>query len=367
MKSQILEYIICPRCRADDFNVVAFEELAASNDVLNGLLVCKDCQSPYPIYNGILILLSDSDRARSTDEAFISRFSKSAKFFRAAKITYTEKPSKIHQVQEFWDDHICMGTWTEEFRQFVETRQHRFRIYPWLKDFHAFGCYSSSKLLEIGCGQGIDLCEHALCSGDRFFALGSDLSFKSLCLAKRRSEYFHVSDKIDFIVVNALNLPFKKEIFDLTYAYGSLHHSPGTLDSLNSAYETVKQHGDFKFMVYAIGSLNHLFHITLRTLEKTIKISRLLRLLPVGKGIGSMTSFKNTGSSAIIHAPYANHYFGITMKKIFEDLFEKVEIKRRTILPIAKLSSALQKIPLYNAAEKVLGYQLHCAFFNKVR
>jgi SAM-dependent methyltransferase len=260
-----------------------------------------------------------------------------------------------------------MGVWNDEHQQFIQTRRHRFHIYPWLYDFHAFGQYSHSKILEIGCGQGLDLCEHAMHSGDGFFGIGADLSFKSLCLAKRRAEYFHVSDKIDFIVINALNLPFKGEFFDLTYAYGSLHHSPGTIDSLKNACETVRQEGDFKFMVYAVGSLNHMFHITLRGLERIINISGLLKHLPAGKGIGSMTSFKNTGRSAIIHAPYANHYFGITMKRIFENFFEDAEIQRRTILPIAKLSLALQKIPLYSAAERVLGYLLHCAFFNKVR
>jgi uncharacterized protein YbaR (Trm112 family) len=55
MNTRILEIITCANCKADAFSVDKYVE--SGEEVIEGRLVCKSCNTWYRIENGILDLL----------------------------------------------------------------------------------------------------------------------------------------------------------------------------------------------------------------------------------------------------------------------------------------------------------------------
>ena len=57
MKTQIAEFLICPRCLPVEFGLVLEAHESAGMEVLGGNLRCPQCRSNYPIAEGIAVLL----------------------------------------------------------------------------------------------------------------------------------------------------------------------------------------------------------------------------------------------------------------------------------------------------------------------
>jgi ubiquinone/menaquinone biosynthesis C-methylase UbiE len=94
---------------------------------------------------------------------------------------------------------------------------HRYKLYPFIRDFVNFEAWSGKKVLEIGCGQGADLYEFARWGADVY---GFDLTYKH-CLISR--EFVRCLGKEgSFIQGNARSLPFDSSSFDLVYSFGVL-------------------------------------------------------------------------------------------------------------------------------------------------
>lgn len=160
------------------------------------------------------------------------------------------------RVRAFWQAHPC-GTkfsdaeiGTREFFERVEA--HRYE-----KEWHIpaaadFTNTDGLKVLEIGCGLGTDGAQFAKAGADY---TGVDLTEAAIELARKRFELFGLQG--NFQVVDAEQLTFPDESFDLVYSHGVLHHTPDINASVHEIHRVIRPGGRAIVMLYHRGSYNY--------------------------------------------------------------------------------------------------------------
>lgn len=169
------------------------------------------------------------------------------------------------RVRAFWQAHPC-GTkfsdaeiGTREFFERVEA--HRYE-----KEWHipAAADFTSTpglKVLEIGCGLGTDGAQFAKAGADY---TGVDLTEAAIELARKRFELFGLQGK--FQVVDAEQLTFPDESFDVVFSHGVLHHTPDINASVREIHRVLRPGGRAIVMLYHRGSYN--YRVGIRVLRR---------------------------------------------------------------------------------------------------
>lgn len=138
------------------------------------------------------------------------------------------------------------------------------------------------RLLEIGCGIGID--------GRYFSSIGVkyqavDLSRESLRLAQSHFAMKQFSAK--FSNADATRLPFADDTFDVVYSSGVLHHIPDMAGACREATRVLRPGGTARVMLYHRNSYHYLLvHWLVRPLIW------LLLKLPFGSAIARLLPSK---------------------------------------------------------------------------
>jgi ubiquinone/menaquinone biosynthesis C-methylase UbiE len=157
-------------------------------------------------------------------------------------------------VKKYWDFQPCGAKYcsylegTKEFFEFTEKR--RKTLEPFIKDFAKFGDWQNKKVLEIGCGIGIDTLEFSR-AGAKITAI--DISPKSVELTKKRLDYYSLTG--DVKIGDAENLDFPDNTFDFVFSWGVLHHTPDTQKAISEVFRVLKPGGKFCIMLYHRKSL----------------------------------------------------------------------------------------------------------------
>jgi ubiquinone/menaquinone biosynthesis C-methylase UbiE len=88
-----------------------------------------------------------------------------------------------------------------------------------------FGNVKNKKILDIGAGEGY----LAILAARNFNCdvMTIDISKEKINTAKRNAKKDCVLDKIKFRLCNALDLPFKKNSYDISVSFNALHHNKG--------------------------------------------------------------------------------------------------------------------------------------------
>src|SRR3989442_12424474 len=188
------------------------------------------------------------------------------------------------RVRAFWQTHPCgtkfsdaeMGT--REF--FASLEAHRYR-----KEWHIpiaanFAATRGLKVLEIGCGMGIDGAQFAKAGADY---TGIDLTEAAVELARKNFELFNLPGT--FCTADAENLDLNDNTFDLVYSHGVLHHTPDTARAVREIHRVLKPGGRAVVMLYHRDSYN--YRIGIRILRRAG--SRLLQSEAGLKLINRMT------------------------------------------------------------------------------
>jgi ubiquinone/menaquinone biosynthesis C-methylase UbiE len=102
-------------------------------------------------------------------------------------------------------------------------------------------------VLDIGCGPG------------RFSDIVLDLGGLPVMIDHSNAidaskENFKNNSDILFVQGDALNLPFKDEVFDFAFSIGVLHHTPDPQRGVLEANRVLKQGGEFSISVYSENS-----------------------------------------------------------------------------------------------------------------
>lgn len=158
-------------------------------------------------------------------------------------------PNSKGDIKKFWDKKPCgtLGVIPGEvdFNYFERIRQRRYRLEPFIRGIVNFPKFSNKKVLEVGCGIGIDGLEFVKAGADY---IGVDFSEQSAKLAEKNFALHGYNAKI--LVADAESLPFADNSFDFIYSWGVIHHTPRPELAISEIWRVLKPGGQFCIMIY---------------------------------------------------------------------------------------------------------------------
>ncbi|RMH37835.1 MAG: class I SAM-dependent methyltransferase [Nitrospirae bacterium] len=155
----------------------------------------------------------------------------------------------LERIRVYWNEHIHdleiarhpIGS--REF--FGELADYRFEKLDYLPRVVDFSAYKGKRILEVGCGVGIDLIRFAKHGA---IVTGIDLAEVSIQLAK---QYFaHEQVDGELLVMNGEALQFDDNTFDMVYAHGVLQYTADASQMIKEIHRVVKPGGEAIVMVY---------------------------------------------------------------------------------------------------------------------
>ncbi len=153
---------------------------------------------------------------------------------------------------EYWETRLPQSYSTTEqpgtaaYEQKVSTV--RYRKHKYIKRFVEARQFAGKKLLEIGSGIGTDLVYFKSCGAE---VTAIDITKSSLDTCKKRFAFYGYSG--EFKQMNAENLSFADESFDIVYSFGVLHHLTNTEQAVQEIQRVMKSGGRAFIRVNAKG------------------------------------------------------------------------------------------------------------------
>ncbi len=181
MRKKLLDYIVCPRCSS--FFELRIDEQDGVH-ILEGVLRCSNCDTVYPIQEGIPVFL-DEHEGDTKNKKTAERFG--------------------HEWDTF--DFIHTERYTKQFLDWIVPVQQEF--------------FKGKIILDAGCGKGRHCVVSSTFQAEEI--IGVDLASGSVNSAFRNTKEFQ---NVHIIQADLYNLPFKDETFDYIYSVGVLHHTP---------------------------------------------------------------------------------------------------------------------------------------------
>ena len=122
----------------------------------------------------------------------------------------------------------------------------RFEYGPWMPDALDYGGGTRGlRVLDVGCGQGIDVYRYALAGAD---ATGIDLTPRHVELARAHLAAMELGAEI--LQGDAEQLPFADDSFDRVSSNGVLHHTPDISAALREILRVLAPRGEARVIVY---------------------------------------------------------------------------------------------------------------------
>ena len=160
----------------------------------------------------------------------------------------------IETVQAYWDRRPCNVRHSPEpigSRQyFDQVQRRRYFVEPHIAAFADFAKWNGARVLEIGCGIGVDTMQFAR-AGARVTAV--DLSSESLSLARQQAGVYGFEDRVTFIQANCeeLSRSVPLDAYDLVYSFGVIHHTPHPQRAVAEMKKYMSAEAELRLMVYS--------------------------------------------------------------------------------------------------------------------
>jgi ubiquinone/menaquinone biosynthesis C-methylase UbiE len=197
--------------------------------------------------------------------------------------------------KDYWEKSTPWA-YQQEKLSYAERRKMRFDLQDYMAEAVNFSLFAGKKVLEIGCGAGIDSAEFA-----RNGALVTAVDFTDNAISLTKKTFAEAGLSATVLKSDARNLDFPNGTFDVAYSFGVLHHIPEIDDVLTEIVRVLKDEGEGIFMVYNKDSLLNAYSILY--LHRDEGLSE--------KELASKYSERNVG----------NPYTKLFTKKDAEDLF----------------------------------------------
>jgi ubiquinone/menaquinone biosynthesis C-methylase UbiE len=166
----------------------------------------------------------------------------------------------LNHVRRFWESHVNNEYYTrrsrgsvEYFREISERRYHHH--YHLVELFSRMQERPGKKLLEIGCGIGIDSVSLARRG---FSVTACDLTASALAIGAARAR--EEQQDIRFLQSDAEHLPLAENSFDQVYSFGVIHHTPDMQKAIAEIRRVLRSGGCAWIMIYARYSLVNAIH-----------------------------------------------------------------------------------------------------------
>ena len=155
----------------------------------------------------------------------------------------------IDDVRTYWNQHIHDLEITSHpvgSRGFFEDLdQYHFEKLHHLPRLVPFDAYRGRRVLEVGCGAGVDLARFARGGAD---ATGIDVAPSAIELARTNFEQQQLPG--DFHVASGEQMPFPDDSFDLVYAHGVVQYTADPRRLVEECRRVLKPGGQAIFQVY---------------------------------------------------------------------------------------------------------------------
>ncbi len=155
-------------------------------------------------------------------------------------------------VRNYWEKEPCgtgsaiVGHLPERTREWFERiEHHRYSVEPFVHSVVQFTRYHGKKILEIGVGAGTDHLQWARAGAE---CHGVDLTDVAIEITTTRLSLYGFES--DLRQVDAEQLPFGDETFDVVYSWGVIHHSAHPELIVQEIRRVLKLDGKFIGMVY---------------------------------------------------------------------------------------------------------------------
>jgi ubiquinone/menaquinone biosynthesis C-methylase UbiE len=157
--------------------------------------------------------------------------------------------SEIEKIASYWNENIHdieivkhpIGS--EGF--FEDLAEYRYDKLDYLPRIVHFSQYSGKKVLEIGCGVGLDLLRFAKGGA---IVTGIDLAETSIDLAKKNFRINNVEGELK--VMNGEELDYPENSFDVVYAHGVIQYTTDSQKMIDEINRVLKPGGEAIMMVY---------------------------------------------------------------------------------------------------------------------
>jgi SAM-dependent methyltransferase len=161
----------------------------------------------------------------------------------------TQHIPTIDRVREYWNKHIHdleITTHPVGSRGFFDDLdQYHFEKLHHLLRLVNFDGYRGRRVLEVGCGAGVDLARFAKGGAS---VVGVDLSSSAIDLARANFEQQSLAG--DFRVADGEALPFEDNSFDLVFAHGVVQYTADPKRLVDECRRVLKPGGEAVFQVY---------------------------------------------------------------------------------------------------------------------
>jgi len=155
----------------------------------------------------------------------------------------------LEAIRSYWNDHIHdLEVATQPVGSagfFAELDEYRFDKLRYLPNLVDFSGYRGKKLLEVGCGAGIDLVRFARGGA---VVTGVDLAEVSIELARKNFAANNLRG--DLRVMNGEALTFEESDFDVVYAHGVLQYTANAPQMARELHRVLCPGGEAILMVY---------------------------------------------------------------------------------------------------------------------
>ena len=231
MKYRLLELLACPRCGGE----FSCEEFATSKDstgeveVDQGILR-SECGAWYPIVNAVPVILPN---ALDIYSDFAREYASRLPEWRISDEEIRHFEAEKKRTQE---------SFGFEWTVYSTVRDQRDEGYV-LEGGLTPDFFCGKLVLDAGCGYG----RHTrIVQGYGAEVVGIDLSV-AVINARRITKDM---PRVHIVQTDLFHPPFRKELFDLVYSWGVLHHTPDPRRAFEGLVDFVKPGGDISVKIY---------------------------------------------------------------------------------------------------------------------
>ncbi len=154
--------------------------------------------------------------------------------------------------ETIWGEHMHHGYYGRNGNYKINRRQAQINLIEEL--LISAQINDADNILDVGCGIG----GSSLYLSEKFnsHVTGISLSPVQVSRAKERAKEANLSDKAEFMVANALEMPFEDNTFDLIWSLESGEHMPDKEKFLQECYRVLKPNGKLMLATWCHRSTN---------------------------------------------------------------------------------------------------------------